>query len=185
MDSSRTAYTAMLGRVYAAVCSFVSDDSFKAAVGALTVDGWTNTSGESVMGACVIYVDKNWNLVTSPLRLVQMGESRETKENLRDCLATMISESKVISPQFIVWTITHDNEASISAAVNEVGDSSVRCIAHTIALAVNSAFDLVPEAANFVNQAHAIAVFVHHHEKVRCQSVAILLKTSDKLTQLA
>jgi hypothetical protein len=184
VDFSKTPLLGMLPNVFDAVCETTCVTSGVGNVGSMSIDGWTSANQTSVFGAVVAFVDSEWRLQAMPLGMLDIGAMYKNSDGLADVIRALLKGNPLVKDDFVVHTITSDNEASVAKAVEIETDrvSTLRCVLHTLALAVkdvlgDGAVGGGKVVAALVKHAHETAVFFHNHAK------ADALLTNDQLGQ--
>lgn len=106
----------------------------------LTTDTWTSVATESYLTITVHYVSHDWLLKSRVLGTLFLDE-RHTGKHISEWILQMLSKFGIDPSN--VTAVVHDNASNMVSAMQILKEShgweSIRCSAHTLQLAVNSA----------------------------------------------
>ncbi|XP_041853351.1 E3 SUMO-protein ligase ZBED1-like isoform X2 [Melanotaenia boesemani] len=149
---------------------------------AFTTDAWTSRATHSYVTITVHYVAPDWSMKTHVLQTRVFNESH-TGKNIGALLRDACMEWKIEKKNPALVT---DNARNMIAAGQEAEmNPHVTCIAHTINLASQKAFQ-VQHAARVLGQVRRIVTFFHHSPKaseILHQNQLLLGLPSHKLIQ--
>lgn len=126
---------------------------------ALTTDAATSIAGHNYQGVTAHFISDKWTLESVVLALTPAPGSH-TAEYVKDLVTRSLSRWNLTEKAF---SLTTDGVANMLSAVDqlkraEVVDESVRCVAHTIHLAVTAALDN-DAVVGILKRAQAIITF--------------------------
>lgn len=153
---------------YAAVCRILRRSVTDARTGCITVDGWSAALGAPILGMTWHYIDKQWNMRCVPIATLNMGLASKTGQQLRYIMQEILEQNPIVGADDVcVHTGTSDNDAATALAVdlltNYVG--SVRCVVHTLALAVNDVFEHGTVWKLYLDHVNKVTTYFNHHQK--------------------
>lgn len=103
-----------------------------------------------------------------PIATLNMGMVSKTGQQLRCIIQEILEQNTIVGSDDVrVHTATNDNEASTALAVdlltNFVG--SVRCVVHTLALAVSDVFETGTVWKKHFDHVNKVTTYCNHHQK--------------------
>lgn len=168
VDNSKTPYLTILPDVYDAAADIIREQTNIARVGSITYDGWSARLGMPIAGMTFNFVDKDWTLQCFPLTFFDTGATGKTSDDHAAIMRAAVRENSRIGDNVMIFAGTSDNEASVALGVAKfVGfDSAVRCLCHTMALAVNAATQTSEVATCLLQRIADIATFLNERKEV-------------------
>lgn len=188
--SSRTPVDQTLFSVYRAVCRLLKQKTENAMVGCVTADGWSSALRAPILGITWHFVDSAWRLRTVPIATRFLGDASKTGLQLCAVLEDVLHNSPVVgSDKIKVHTCTTDNEAAAARAAdlltNFVG--SIRCVVHTISLAVQDGFTPQSPWQKYLDVVNQVTTYFRYHSKAEHCLNRVQLDngvTSDRIQRL-
>eukprot|EP00178_Gracilaria_changii_P018359 TRINITY_DN5240_c0_g1_i1.p1 TRINITY_DN5240_c0_g1~~TRINITY_DN5240_c0_g1_i1.p1 ORF type:complete len:324 (-),score=45.96 TRINITY_DN5240_c0_g1_i1:1162-2133(-) len=103
-----------------------------------------------------------------PIAILNMTTAVKTGQQMRCVIEEVLEQSPIVGADDIrVYTATSHNEAATALAVdlltNFVG--SVRCVVHTLALAVNNVFEDGTVWSKYLQHGNKVTTYFNHHQK--------------------
>lgn len=158
--------------------------------GSITVDGWSSVLGCPILGMTWHLIEDNWRMKSIPVAMLNTGTASKSAEQLHSIMEEIIGDNIIIGADCIrVHAVTSDNEAAVAMScdllTNFVG--SVRCVVHTIALAVNDVFEDGTPWQLYMDHVNRVTTYFNQHKKA---TILLLEKeagigiTQDRLRRL-
>lgn len=124
---------------------------------ALTTDSWTSCATQNYTTFTAHTVDDDWQLQAYTLSTVQGDDhtSDGIKESLLSCVKTW---------NIHVSAVTTDNASNITKAVRLANMTNIRCLAHTVNLAVKKGL-AVREIENITSKLRRVVTHFHKSAK--------------------
>ena len=188
--SSKTPVQDHLFSTYNAVCRLLKSNTENAMVGSITCDGWSAALRAPILGITWHYVDSSWRLKSMPIATRNIGTASKSAVQTCAILEDVMQHNPVVgSADIRVHTATTDNEAATARAAdlytNFVG--SVRCVVHTIALAVNDVFTPESPWKMYMDVVNQVTSYFRHHTKMEQRLIELQLSegvTRDRIERL-
>lgn len=150
------------------VCKMLASQATSSMTGSITVDGWSAALGCPILGMTWHFIDDNWRMKSIPIAMLNTGTASKSAEQLRSIMEEIIRDNSIIGADCIrVHAVTSDNEAAVALScdllTNFVG--SVRCVVHTIALAVNDVFKDGTPWQLYMEHVNKVTTYFNQHKK--------------------
>lgn len=166
--SSKSPLDNYLLPTYEAACKMLRSLTSRAMTGCITFDGWSAALGAPILGVTWHFVDTDWRLRCIPIAALNLGDAAKKGKALCALIESVMSNNIIVGSDNIrVHTATTDNEPATALAVdlftNYVG--SVRCAAHTLALAVNDVFQTGTQWQKYMDTVNSVTSYFNQNQK--------------------
>ena len=153
---------------YAAICRIRRSSVTNARTRCITVDGWSAALGTPMLRMTWHCIDSQWNMYCVLVATLNIGMASQTGQQLRCIIQEILEQNPIVRSNDVrVHTATSDNEAAIALAVylltNDV--CSVRCVVHTLALAINDIFETGTVWKKYLDHVNKVTSYFNHHQK--------------------
>ena len=187
-EKSKKQYYSLVSDVYNIVAKHVAAQTDAVTVGSFTYDSWSSKQGAAIAGMTFNYMDSNWKLRTFPvcfLDIQGMGKSADEHEAI---ISASLSSNDKIGKSVLVFSGTSDNEPSVVLGMDQYFNysGSVRCIYHTLALAVNDAIETESFIKSALQRIISITRYMNRHKTVGARLLQMQCRdfTHDRIVTL-
>lgn len=166
--SSKTPLDSYLLSVFEAVCNILKSSISRAMTGCISFDGWSSTIHAPILGVTWHIVDENWRLRCIPVATLNTADSSKNGRQMCAIIEKVMKNNLIVGSEKIrVHTATTDNEPATALAVDLFTnyDGSVRCVAHTLALAVNDVFKPSSPWQKYMDTVNSVTSFFNQNQK--------------------
>jgi len=186
---SKTVYVRLLPEVYSIVADIAAKETGDVKVGSFTYDGWSAQFGTPIAGMTFHYIDSSWNLKTFPLCFLSLEDLGKTANQHEAVMSAAITTNDKLGSNVVVMSGTSDNDPATALGVDQYLEfsGSVRCVCHTMALAVNDAVSECDFLTDALSQISEITKYVNYRPKISTQIAAhqCLEFSPDRIVRLA
>lgn len=185
---SKAPYINRLPDVYAAVAELASEETGSVKVGSFTYDGWSAAQGTSIAGMSFHYIDSNWNIKSFPLCFFNLEDMGKTANAHEAVMSAAISTNDKLAADVVIMSGTSDNDPATALGVDQYLDFSgpIRCLCHTLALAVNDAVSESTFLTYYLDRIAEITKYVNYRSKISAKIAEMQCReySSDRIVRL-
>lgn len=165
VSTSKTPYLRRIYDVYEVVAERMAAATDVSSVGSFTYDGWSAARGEPIAGMTFNYVTADWKMDMLPICFFNTEDIGKSGDDHAAILRAAVSRNDKLGDNVLMFTGTCDNEPAVCLGVDQfLGFSGgVRCIAHTLALAVNESVPDGSYTRGILNRINSITTYLNMH----------------------
>lgn len=173
VDKSKKEYLKLLPCVYESISAIVSKETDSVNVGSFTYNGWTPKFNCPTSGMTFHFIDRQWKMRSMPLCFFATCDMSKTADDHEQIIAAAIKRNDKIGEHVLIFSGTSDNEAAVALGVDQFLNYTgpVRCICHTLSLAVNEACNSTPFHSSILEKINNISTYFNHHDTLSAKLI--------------
>jgi len=188
VSKSKSQYIKMLPDVYKIIAEIASEETGSVNVGSFTYDGWSAAQGASIAGMTFHYIDADWSIKSFPLCFFNIEDMGKTANAHKAIMDAAISTNDKLGSNVVVMSGTSDNDPATALGVDQYLNfsGSIRCVCHTLALAINDAVLECTFLSDYLTKIGEITKYVNYRSKISAQIAELQCRefTPDRIVRL-
>lgn len=189
VDQSKHPCLTALPDVYEQCAKVLAAETGRGDVGSITYDGWSARLGAPIAGVTFNFVDDLWELRCMPICFFDTQTADKNADGHTEILRAVTRNNDKLSSETLIFSGTTDNEPAVALGMDQFLDfnGGLRCVAHSLSLAVNTACDNCPLLCAILQRVNEISTYVNQHTSVNSALVRrqSQMYGADRVTRLS